>query len=277
MDKGAVGLALIKDTFREAFARAVFWGFYGLSTALILFFLFVMRIDVVEGARATISLFGQSSGKTREVAELVRGFYAGMATFLYTWGMALAAFASASLMPAMLERGRVELLLSKPVSRRYLLLGRYAGSLLVVVVNIAYLVFGVWLVLGWKTGIWQPGFLYSILTASFIFAVLLCAIALSSVLFESSALNTMLAFGLMIISPILAQNKIVERLFSSDWSRGLWNACYYALPKVYGMGRLTLNLVLGRPFESWMPVWSSALFGAVVLAAGMVVFSRRDY
>ena len=42
----AVTLALVRDTFREAFARKIFWGFFGCSTALILFFIFIMRIDV---------------------------------------------------------------------------------------------------------------------------------------------------------------------------------------------------------------------------------------
>lgn len=270
-------MALIGDTFREAFARLVFWGFYGLSTALILFFLFILKIDVIEGARATISLFGQSSGKAREVDELVRGLHAGIATFLYTWGMALAVFASSGLIPTMLEAGRIETLLSKPVPRYCLLLGRYAGNLLVVAVNIAYLVLGVWLILGWKTGVWRPGFLWTILTATFIFAVLLCLIVLVSVLFESAALTAMVTFGLMLMSPVLAQTKLAERLLSSEWTRALWKGLYYMVPKVFDLGRMTLDLVMGKSIQTWMPVWSSALFGLAALSAGLVLFSRRDY
>ena len=52
--------ALIRDTFREAFARKIFWGLFGLSTVMILFFLFLLKIDIVEGAMATVSLFGRS-------------------------------------------------------------------------------------------------------------------------------------------------------------------------------------------------------------------------
>ena len=51
-------IALVRDTFREALARKIFWGLFGLSTLMILFFLFLMRIDIVEGATATVSLFG---------------------------------------------------------------------------------------------------------------------------------------------------------------------------------------------------------------------------
>lgn len=277
MRSGSAGPALIGDTFREAFTRLIFWGFYGLSTALILFFLFVLKIDVIEGARATVSLFGDANPRARAVNELVRGIHGGVATFLYTWGMAIAVFASAGLIPAVLESGRIEMLLSKPVPRYGILMGRYVGNVLVVAINIAYLVLGVWLVLGWKTGVWHTGFLWAILTASFVFAVLLCLIVLVSVLFESAALTVMVTFGVMLMSPILAQTKLAERLLSSEWSRALWKGLYYASPKVFDLGKITLDLVLGKSIESWMPVWSSALFGLAALAAGLLVFSRKDY
>jgi ABC-type transport system involved in multi-copper enzyme maturation permease subunit len=269
--------ALVLDTFREAFARLVFWGFYALSTALILFFLFILRIDVVEGARATVSLFGQTSGRAREVQDLVLGFQAGVATFLYTWAMALAVFASAGLIPTVLEPGRIELLLSKPVTRTHILLGRYLGNLLVVALNVCYLVLGVWLILASKTGVWTADFLYAILTTVFIFAVLLSVIVLVSVLFESAALTVMVTFGLMLVSPILAQTKLMERLLSSQWSRNLWKGLYYVFPKVFDVARMTVDIVRGKDIGSLMPLWSSILFAAAVLAAGLFVFSRRNY
>ena len=269
--------ALVRDTFREAFARLVFWGFYGLSTLLILFFLFILKIDVVEGARATISVFGQGGKRAQDVQELVTIFHAGIATFLYTWGMAIAVFASAGLIPCLLEPGRIELLLSKPLRRAHIVLGRYLGTVLVVMLNVCYLVLGVWLIFGWKTGIWRVNFLCSILTTTFLFAVLLGAILLLSVLFESAALTVMVTFGLMLMSPILAQTKLMDRLLSSEWSRNLWRGLYYVFPKVYDLGRITLEIVRGKPIESLMPVWSSALFAAVMIAGGLLLFSRRDY
>jgi ABC-type transport system involved in multi-copper enzyme maturation permease subunit len=274
---GNITLALIEDTFREAFAKLIFWGFYGLSTAMILFFLFLLKIDIVEGARATVSLFGQPTGQAHAVDSLVRGVHSAIAAFLYTWGMALAVFASAGLIPTVLEPGRIELLLSKPVSRHHILLGRYAGNLLIVAINLAYLVVGVWLIFGWKTGIWRPGFLYAIVTATFIFAVLLSVILLVSVLFESAALTVMVTFGLMLLSPILAQTSLMQKLLSSQWSRNLWKTLYYVFPKVYDVGKMTLDVVWGRPVGSWMPVWSSALFAVVIIGISLFLFSRRDY
>ncbi len=272
----AVTTALVRDTFREALARKIFWGLFSLSTFMILFFLFLLKIDVVAGAMATMTLFGNVSRKF-ESQELVRNVYGGIAAFLYTWGLFLAVFASAGLVPSLLEPGRIELLLSKPVGRVHLLLGRYLGNILVVGSNIVYLVAGVWLIVGVKTSIWSPGFLYSIATTLFLFAVLLTVVVLLGVAFESGALATMVCALLMILSPILAQTRIMDRLLSSEWARQLWKGIYYALPKTYDVGRMTLDLVRDRPIESLMPLWSSALFAAVVLGIALVIFTRKDY
>jgi len=270
-------LALIRDTFREAFARKIFWGLFGLSGAMILFFLFLLKIDLVEGAVATVSLFGRTTNRLTEVDQLVRGVYAGIATFLYTWGMFLSVFASAGLIPSVLEPGRIELLLSKPVSRTHILLGRYLGNVLVISSNVVFLVLGVWIILGAKTGIWSPSFLISIATTVFIFAVLLSVVVLVGVIFESAALATMVSVALMIISAILAQTTTMLRLLSSEWSRQLWRALYYVLPKIWDTGRITLNAIQHRTFDDYAAIWSSALFAAVVLACALQVFSRRDF
>jgi len=156
-------------------------------------------------------------------------------------------------------------------------LGRYAGNVLVVSCNIMYLVVGVWVILGIKTGIWSPIFLISIATTIFIFAVLLSVVILVGVLFESAALSTMVAVGLMIMSPILAQTSTMLRLLSSEWSRQIWRTLYYSLPKVYDIGKITLDAIQNRTFGGFMPIWTSAVFAAIVLAIALSIFSRRDF
>jgi ABC-type transport system involved in multi-copper enzyme maturation permease subunit len=269
-----VTLALVLDTFREALARWIFVGLFGLSTLLILFFLFLLKIDLVEGAMATMTIFGRTA-PPRDVNRLVQTVYGGIAAFLYTWAMGLAVFASAGLIPRVLEPGRIELILSKPVSRAHLLLGRFLGNVLVVSGNICYLVLGVWIILGVKTGIWRPNFLAAIPATIFTFMVLLSVVVLLGVLIESTALSTMVTAGLMLLSAMLAQNEIMMRLLSSETSRRVWRGLYYVFPKVYDIGGMTMNVVRAQSIESWMPVWSSALFAVAMLGAALAIFSRR--
>lgn len=269
-------IALIQDTFREAFARRIFWGFFGCCTALLLFLLFIMRIDVVAGSVAVVTIFGRPTRAT-DVQNMVPQAQSVIAMILYFAGMALAVFASAGLISAVFEPGRIELLLSKPVSRTHLLLGRYVGNLLVVAANILYLVIGSWIIFGVKTGVWGVGFLVSSLFTTFIFAVLLAMIALVGVLWESAAVAIMVTFAVMIITPILAQKATIERLLSSEWSRNVVRVLYYALPKTSDISVIVRDLILGHPVESWMPVWSTAAFGIAVLSIALWRFERRSF
>jgi ABC-type transport system involved in multi-copper enzyme maturation permease subunit len=269
-------LALVRDTFREAFARRIFWGFFGCCSALLLFLMFIMRIDVVQGAIATVTIFGRNT-QSSDVEALVQQTQSVIAMILYFAGIALSVFASAGLVAAVFEPGRIELLLSKPVSRTHLLLGRYLGNVLVIGANIVYLVAGSWIVFGIKTGVWGGGFLVSSLCTIFVFSVLLAVLVLVGVLWDSSAVAIMVTFAIMIITPILAQKATIERLLSSEWSRVVVRVLYYVLPKTSDVSVIIRDLILNQPVESWMPVWSTALFGAVVLGLGLWRFQRRSF
>jgi ABC-type transport system involved in multi-copper enzyme maturation permease subunit len=138
-------------------------------------------------------------------------------------------------------------------------------------------VLGSWLIFGVKTGVWGPGFVLSSVFTIFIFAVLLALIALVGVLWESAAVAIMATFALMIITPILAQKSTIERLLSSEWSRDVVRVLYYTLPKTSDISVIVRDVILGRPVQSWMPIWSTALFGAVALALALWRFERRSF
>lgn len=269
-------LILIKDTFQEARARWLFWGLFGLSTLLIAIFLFVLRIDVVQGA---ISIMGIAPTTHQvEIRKFVNVCYGVISIFLYIWGTFLAIFASSGLIPSVLEAGRISLLLSKPLTRTMLLTGRYVGNVLVVAANHIYLICSIWLIIGIKTNIWGARFLLAIPFSIFIFAVLLCVVVLIGVIFESAALSVMISIALMLISAILAQRQLVVRLLDSQWSRQLWLAFYWIVPKVFDLGAAMRQIILYERQPDWLvPVWTSALFGCAVLSGAMYVFRRRDF
>ena len=272
-----VAVALILDTFQEARARWLFWGLFGLSTLLIAIFLFVLRIDVVQGA---VSLMGiqPTAHPIYDIRRFVDVSYAWVSIALYIWGTFLAIFASAGLIPSVLEAGRISLLLSKPLTRTMLLTGRYLGNILIVAINHVYLICSIWLVIGIKTNIWQTRFLLAIPISIFIFAVLLCVVVLIGVVFESAALSVMAPAALMLISTILAQRQIVVRLLDSEWSRNLWLAFYWIVPKFFDLGSAMKQIIQYDRDANWItPVWTSAIFGLVVLSSAMYVFHRRDF
>ena len=208
---------------------------------------------------------------------MVAAVHAVISNLLYGFGMLLAILASAGLIPTIFEPGRIELLLSKPVSRTHILLGRYLGNLLVIAANIFYPVLAVWLIFGIKTGVWTPGFLYSSLLTVFMFAVYLAIIVMVGVQWESAVVSMMVTFAIVVISIILNFQSTLERLLTSEWSRDVVRVLYYILPKVVDVGKMMTNIIRGLPIDSWMPFWSTALFGLVCLGAGLYIFEKKNY
>ena len=274
---GPVLIALIQDTFAEARARWLFRGLLGLSTLLICIFLFALNVDLAQGAISFMNV-SSTSRPVFDIRKFVNVSYSWVSISLYIWGTFLAIFASSGLIPSVLEPGRIALLLSKPLTRTTLLLGRYLGNLLVVTVNHVYLIGSIWLILGFKTHIWEPRFLLAIPITLFIFAVLLAAVVFIGVVSESSALSVMVAVALMLISTILAQRDNVVRILSSQWSRDLWLAFYWIIPKVFDLGAAMKQIILyDHQVDWWTPVWTSALFGALTLWVSIQLFRRKDF
>jgi ABC-type transport system involved in multi-copper enzyme maturation permease subunit len=276
---GLVLWALILDSFHESLSRKIFWGFAGCSSAVILFFLVALGIDTGEGSLATINLFGMAvnPGQMIPVDAVVGVMLGTIAAFLFSIGLFFAIFAAAGLVPTVLEAGRIELLLSKPISRVELLLGKFSGAVAVIGVNLIYLVAGVWLVIGAKTGIWKPMFLFSALLALLAFAVMLSIVQFVAVLTHSAVLSTMVAYFVLLVSAIASSYDSIGPLFASGGTQYLMQTVYYVRPKVFEMGAIARLAASGDPIASWMPVWSSLLFGGVMLAASCWVFDRKDY
>jgi ABC-type transport system involved in multi-copper enzyme maturation permease subunit len=270
-------LSLIADTFQEARARWLFWGLFALSSLLILICLFALQVDLAAGA---ISLLGVESTARRiySIQKFVNVSYSWVSIVLYVWGTFLAIFASAGLIPGVLEPGRIALLLSKPIGRTTLLLGRYLGNLLVVALNHIYLVGGVWLILAFKTNIWNYRFLLAIPVSIFIFAVLLCIVVFVGVITESAALSVMAPVALGLISALLAQRQFVIKLLDSEWSRQLWMTLYWIVPKVFDLGGALRQSILFDKQVDWAsPIWTSSVFGMAVLLCAVYIFRKRDF
>ena len=158
------------------------------------------------------------------------------------------------------------------------LLGRYAGNILVVAANHVYLVGSIWVIIGLKTGIWEKRFLLALPDSLFMFAVLLSVVVLIGVVSESAALAVMVSVALMLISTILAQHQFVVKALSSEWSRQLWMGLYWIVPKVYDLANaMRQMIVFDREADWWTPVWTSAVFGVVMLGSAVRIFQKRDF
>jgi ABC-type transport system involved in multi-copper enzyme maturation permease subunit len=135
------------------------------------------------------------------VGEIVRfieswivGFFGAAVALL------LSAIITAFFIPNMLRKGTVDMLIVKPIHRSTLLVYKYIGGLAFIFLNTSFVVLGIWVVIGLRTGIWGPGFLLSIFIITFQFALYYAVSTLFGVLTRSpivSILATVAAWFLI--------------------------------------------------------------------------------
>jgi len=263
-------------TLREALARKVFLFFLGISALVIIGMAIIFSIidttALIEGINP--------SGNKVVLTEIITVLELMIISPLAGLCLLLAIFSSSSFVPVMLEKGNIDLLLSKPVSRNQMLLGKYFGGMLVVLINIAFLIIGVWLVISLKFSYWDFSFLSVILVVTFTFAVLYSIIVLFGVITQGSVFGMMIAYFIfLILSPVLLLGK--ERLhilIESDFIKTIVEGLYYIFPKTSElMGVITINLASGKGIADYQPVLTSLLFLILVLIYSLFLFNRKDF
>jgi len=273
-------LAVVDGTIRESMAKYTFLAFMLMSTLMLMLLTFAVNLDVVDGVLATARLFGQDihlGGTSVSIDQLVTGFQTTVAGLLFVVGLFLSIFATANLVPVMLEKGYVDLLLSKPLSRPALFLGRYLGALSVVGINLFYLVVGVWAIVGIKTGVWKPGVLKAGLIILLTYGVLLGFMMMVGVVTRSSSITIMLTYFLFPVTLFLAFRSGLTVMLTRRVFVYLLDGLYWVLPKIKEVFTIMASVAAGQPAGSLAPLLTSALFGAGCLALGTLYFTRKDY
>lgn len=260
-------------TLKEAMARKVFIAF------LIISVLVIIITALIFGLSDKVSLTaGQFNNM--QVDNPVAMIELMIVAPLSSLCLLLAIFSSASFVPVMLEKGNIDLLLSKPVSRSQLLWGKYFGGILVVFLNIAFLVICEWLIISSKFSYWNFSFLTLILTVTFTFAVLYSLIVLFGVLTKGSTLGMMIAYFIFIIlSPLLftAKDKFYD-MINNNAVKSIIDIFYYVIPKTSElMGKVTVSLTTGKGIESYQPVLTSLAFLILTMGITISIFRNKDF
>lgn len=201
---------LVRDTFRQAIETRVFWLMLGLSGLAVAACLsvevqggavlsrpgenadFLPRSDPqavraragrdgvdVPAGHLSVAFGAFRVPLVRDQADAVHFLHLVLAGAVAdTAGLLLALIWTAGFLPSFLAPGSAELLLSRPVPRAALLLGKVAGVLAFVLFQTVVLIGGTWLALGVRTGVWDPSYLWCVPLLALNFAVFFSASAL---------------------------------------------------------------------------------------------------
>lgn len=265
-------------TFRESLARKTFIGFFIVSSIVLAVLLLALNVDAVDGAIASLSLFGkEAEGIDVSVDKFVIGIESVLAGALFTGGLFFSIFATASLVPNMLDKGNIDWLLAKPISRERLLFGRFLGALAIVTFNVFYLIGGAWLILSLKTGMWHWPFLLSGVMITATFAVLYGFMVFLGVTLQNSAVTIMGAYLITFFSPFLFKRNQIYALLSEKIYQWIVDGLYYITPRTFELGKMVTETVMGETVASWVPLWHSLLIGLFFFGLAVFSFKRKNF
>jgi len=305
--------ALVRDSFRESLDRKIFW-----------VMLFVSL--VVAGAMFCISfepheisvLFGTWVIKTDVLTvgdRLRKDFIAlivvdGIMDTMLGWvGVILSLIATAGFFPSLMRRGTVDVMLSKPIARWQLFLGKYFGSMAFVAVHATIFVVLTFLVCGIRWGVWLPGYLLSIPLIVILFSYLYCISVLVAIPTRSSVAAVLVTLGAWVC---FAGIQVTDDQFASSPSWQQYRSAYavsrvarWIVPKTsditlkakqWARAASSSDLIVQQDFDSdgsvdramkierrrmaipaVYTIGSSLVFETVVVLIAIRLFSRRDY
>ena len=275
-------------TVREAILKGTLLAYFIVGNLILVFLALAISASVQDGV-VVLSIFGQPF--TPPVPEgyhvldflLYQIFQSSLSAIIL-----LGVFATAGLIPSMLEKGTVELYLSKPLSRSSLLLSRAVGACGGIAVNILYFALGIWLLFGIKAGIWPSNFVLASAVAGVVFFFYYSVVALVAVISRSTGFSIMFAFLFSFFSSAM---ELREQTLFRWWDNPIFHrfldALYYATPQLSAMDRNAASLIMTIPFPhaasavsasfSITPFIYSFLAASFLYGLAIWYFSRQDY
>jgi ABC-type transport system involved in multi-copper enzyme maturation permease subunit len=305
--------AVLVDSVRESLDRKIFW-VVGAITLIVAAALACIGFE----PNRIVLLFGlwtipdvgfdatTPAGKAMILFWMVNGL---LDTVLGWIGVLLMIIATASFFPTMMERGAVDVLLSKPISRPVLFLYKYLASMTFVLIQAAWFVGLTFLVMWLRWGVWAPGYLLSILLMTLLFSYLYAISVYVGVTTRSTIAAILLTIAAWVLCAIPgAARDIVETvpdLRSSTALRRTVNVLAWIPPKtgdvaiIAGMFAGAAHSVEALPAQqdlamreqleaarkleekiqrTWpASIGSSLLFEGVFVGLAMWRFTRRDF
>ncbi len=207
------------------------------------------------------------------------------------FGLFIAVFIGIGLVWKEVERRSIYGLLVKPITRVDFVLGKYAGLMLTLLVNVAVMAVALYAVLA-AMALLGPASLTAALDAPlldprllvavgliFVQLALVTALALFFSTFSTPMLSAAFTFGLYIVGQFNADLKHFETIVASRPAAWLARALYYLLPNLAPFD-VKAAVVHGQPIAAGYVVMTliyGVVYIAFVLLAATLVFSRRDF
>jgi ABC-type transport system involved in multi-copper enzyme maturation permease subunit len=207
------------------------------------------------------------------------------------FGLFIAIFIGIGLVSKEVERRSIYALLSKPVSRSQFIVGKYAGLVLTLAVNVAVMTVALYIVLGymswmenpqfkaaWEAPAADPAMLKAILLI-FVELMLVTSLALFFSTFSTPILSAVLTLGLYVAGHFNADLKNFDRIVQAKPAVWLARGLYHVLPdfSAFDVKTAVVHALPVAPSYLITTVAYGLAYIAALLLVSTFIFARRDF
>ena len=274
---------MIRFTIGETLRKGTLLFYFGVGTFILI--IFALGISQSPEDANMITLFGnqvtKQSIQDHNVVEFILVMlHRQSVSAIMLFGI----FGIAGLIPSMLEKGKIDLFLSKPLTRGELLMARSIGAVSGIAINLIYFFLGIWLIFGLRIGVWHWGFLSSVIYVIIAFFCYYSVVAIVGLITRSTGFSILLAFLFSIISWGLEKR---EQGLYVIWDNSIYHrlldGLYYLTPQLSAMLENSTRIVGEMPLMQQsveftiIPFVYSLLATSLLYFLAVLYFSRQDY
>lgn len=290
-------LLITRFTLQEAIRRRLFLAVIILSALLLVAFIILLSVAInlfqsnssANGGTLSPQLFLLSGGVFFDIL---------MIWLVYLLSSLLTIVLTAGMISGEVEAGTFAVIVPKPISRTEIVIGKWLGSALILVVYTALMFFAFLAVIYWKTGYWPPQSFSALGTLELGMLTLLGLTTMGSafvptivngaivlVLFIGAPIASLVQFVVQVITPVQSQAlrniaTVINLIIPTD---ALWHGTsFFLLPSedVFPILGLSTNS-FNTPFTSTQPVATAlliwvAFYILVLPLIAILRFQRRD-
>jgi ABC-type transport system involved in multi-copper enzyme maturation permease subunit len=274
---------MFRFTVEEAMRRGTLIFYFIIATIILI--LLALGVSHPLNEPDMVTLFGQPIARLSQPGlNVIEFLLIQLHSLSIFWIILLGMFGVAGLIPSMLEKGMIDLFLSKPLTRAELLMARALGAVSGIAINLIYFFLGVWLVFGLKVGVWHWGFLSSTIYAVYAFVCFFSVVTIVGLITRSASFSIMLAFIFSIVSwGLEVREQGLYKLWDNLVYHRLLDALYYLTPQLNAMLENSTRIIGKLPYKldaqdfTIMPFVYSSFSTCLLYLLSIWYFSRQDY
>jgi ABC-type transport system involved in multi-copper enzyme maturation permease subunit len=273
-------LTLVSGTVRELTSKATLYVLAGISTIILIGVLILVSSTTTPDG-VVLRLLGNDVSPpvpADAFATTVMQVESSLAAGLFVGVVLFGLFATAGVIPDALDKGTVDLYLSKPMSRWEFLFGKYLGSVTGILLNVLYFVGALYVIMGLRVGVWNANLLSAAFLMTFAFASLYSIVTFFGVLSRNMGIAIIAGFAyLFVVGPLLEHRESGLYLLGQNGVyRRAVDGLFYLLPQI-GITQSNVLRLIGGAGIDWKPFGQCLLSSLAILLGSTVLLERKEF